>query len=162
MSLPETIILRADEKVVKNSVIFTWVIVFAVGLAGATIAKQSLNGGGNVISNALALFFVAFVIWLISTLLSVDRKQKRQLRDQTILYTITKNGITNADGSNYVWSDFNKIYYYKTSVHLLEKDKIINAIIFSPSGIDPKAFKEACLFIKKHAPPEITKSFKPR
>lgn len=162
MELPDSIVLRADEKVVKNSAIFTWVIIFAVGLGGMVIAKKSLDDGGDSIGYGLSLFFAIFIIWLTSTLLSVDRKLKRQLRDQTVLYTLTKGGITNGYGHTYIWSDFKKIYYYKTSVQLLEKDKIINAVVFSPSGIDPIAYKEACLFIKKHAPPEITKSFKPR
>ena len=161
MDLPDSIILRADEKVVKNSAIFTWVILCLLGISVTIIVKPSLDSG-NMMRYGLSLFIVVFNIWIILILFSVDRKQKRQLRNQTILYTITKNGITDAGGNTYVWSNFKKIYYYKSSVHLLEKDKLINAIIFSSSSIDPKAFKEACLFIKQHAPPETTKGFKPR
>ena len=84
------------------------------------------------------------------------------MRDQTTLYEITKVGITDVHKKTYMWSDFKKIYYYKASVHLLEKGKIINAVILSPSSIELKAFKEECLYIKNHAPPEITKSFNPR
>jgi len=162
MNLHDTITLRADEKAVKNSIIFSWVIIFAVASGSAVLVVQSLSNDEPVISGALSLFMVAFSLWLTRLLLSINSKQKRELRDDTILYQIKKDGIIIGDGNTYSWSDFKNIYYYKASVHLLEKGKILNAVIISPTSIDPKAFKQACLFIKEHAPPAITKSFNPR
>ena len=162
MSLPDTITLKADEKVVRNSIIFTWVIILGLILGGGILVKGYLKSSEPLIGKTIGLFLAALFIWVVLVLVSVNRKQKRQLRDQTTLYEITKAGITDVHNNTYMWSDFKKIYYYKASVHLLEKGKIINAVIFSPSSIEPKAFKEACLYIKKYAPPEITKSFKPR
>lgn len=162
ISLPDTITLKADEKVVRNSIIFTWVIILSMILGGGIILKGSLEASEPLIGKTISLFLAALFIWVISVLISVNRKEKRQLRDQTTLYEITKVGITDVHENTYMWSDFKKIYYYKASVHLLEKGKIINAVILSPSSIELKAFKEACLYIKNHAPPEITKSFNPR
>ena len=163
--MKETITLKLDAKAVRGSNAVSWIIMPIVFFGACSILYRSFTSNDSpaeaIIARLLGLGLFLIIIWVIKLLWSQINEHNRQLRDDLVLYELTPNGIANHYGNTQKWTDFKKVYFYKGSVHFAYVKKPTNAFVMSNTGMNAEEFREACRFIKSHAPENATKNFKP-
>lgn len=137
-----------DSLVVNETRVFAWLnLAFRFG-AAVLFGLGAITNGEPIFRFAGALLFLlfAFGIW---TAQSGVRQHRR-------VATLLPTGVIDEFGREFLWDQLDKAWMMFGALNLRAKNELGRTLHLDPAQVGGKAVKAARVYLKQHAPPDLT------